>query len=75
MVGAKQLSAPVALQHGLLLVVLAEGIGTEMAEGNRGLATHIAVMPGAFPLACRGKEEKTERTKGQLGNICRSAST
>lgn len=67
-VGAKPLSAPVALQQGLLLVILAEGIGAEVAEGSRGLATNVAVVPRALPLACHGKKKK--RIKYQLRKMC-----
>lgn len=40
-------------QGGRVLVLLAEGIGAQVAEGGRGLAAHVTVMPRAHPLPCK----------------------
>ena len=39
-----------------VLVILAEGVGAEVAEGSGGFATHVAVVPRALPLPCKESE-------------------
>lgn len=52
-----------------LLVGLAEGVGAELAEGLRVLAAHVAVVPGAVPAACRGRQQQT-RGCGSETHLC-----
>lgn len=39
-----------------VLVLLAEGVGAEVAEGSGGFATHVTVVPRALPLPCKESE-------------------
>lgn len=44
-----------------ILVLLAEGIGAEVAKRGRRLATHVTVVPRALPLPCNKAQRQQAR--------------
>lgn len=51
MCGAAEAAVQRRRHQGSLLVILTEGMGAKLTEGNGRIATDVALMPWTFPLS------------------------